>query len=177
VTVAVGFLVPASRDFRPCWGPVPDRMIAGMALDRNGLEILERDECLRLLAGGTLGRVAITVGALPVILPVNFLLDGDRILIRTSAGTKLDAAVSNAVVAFEIDDVDVFSHTGWSVSVTGMAREVTDPGDLERVSHLPLPHWAPTDGHVIAVSTELISGRRLTHENHPLIRGRPGCTS
>jgi len=144
-------------------------MMGRMALDRNGLEILEREECLRLLAGATLGRLAVTMGALPVILPVNFLLDGDRILIRTSPGTKLDAAASNAVVAFEIDDVDVFSHTGWSVSVTGIAREITDPDELARIAHMPLAHWAPTDGHVIAVSTELISGRRLTH-GHALVQ-------
>ena len=35
---------------------------------------------------------AVSVGALPVILPVNSLCDGERILIRTGDGTKLAAA-------------------------------------------------------------------------------------
>jgi nitroimidazol reductase NimA-like FMN-containing flavoprotein (pyridoxamine 5'-phosphate oxidase superfamily) len=130
--------------------------------DRNGLEVLGRAESLRLLSGSSLGRLAVTIGALPVILPVNFLLDGDRILIRTSPGTKLDAATQDAVVAFEVDHVDPFAHSGWSVCVTGTARELTDRDDLARVSRLPLAHWAPRGGdHVVTMSTELVTGRRI----------------
>jgi nitroimidazol reductase NimA-like FMN-containing flavoprotein (pyridoxamine 5'-phosphate oxidase superfamily) len=135
-----------------------------MEIDRNGLEVLDRAECLRLVAGRSLGRVAVSMSALPVILPVNYLLDGDRILIRTGAGTKLAAAARNAVVAFEVDDADPIGHTGWSVSVTGTAEEVTDGDDLERITRLGLPHWAPNGvGHVIALSTDLVSGRRIPY--------------
>jgi nitroimidazol reductase NimA-like FMN-containing flavoprotein (pyridoxamine 5'-phosphate oxidase superfamily) len=133
-----------------------------MAYDRNGLEILDRGESLGLLAGSAVGRLAISVGALPVILPVNFVLDDERILIRTGDGTKLDAALRDAVVAFEVDDFDAFDHSGWSVCVTGMAREVRDPDDLERIADLPLPHWTPKGvSHIVAVSMDLVSGRRL----------------
>ena len=135
-----------------------------MDMDRNGLEILDRAECLRLLAGSILGRIAVTIGALPVILPVNFLLDGDRILIRTGTGTKLEAATRDAVVAFEVDDVEPFSHSGWSVCVTGRAMELRDQDDVARVASLPLPHWAPKGTeHVVAVSVDLVTGRRLSH--------------
>ena len=124
--------------------------------------MLSRAESLRLLSGSSLGRVAVTMGALPVILPVNFLLDGDRILVRTSTGTKLDAATQDAVVAFEVDHVDPFAHSGWSVCVTGMAREVTDRDELARISRLPLAHWAPDGGdHIVAMSTEFVTGRRI----------------
>jgi nitroimidazol reductase NimA-like FMN-containing flavoprotein (pyridoxamine 5'-phosphate oxidase superfamily) len=133
-----------------------------MECDRNGLEILGRDECLQLLSGCSLGRVAVSVGALPVILPVNFLLDRERILIRTGPGTKLDAATRDSVVAFEVDHIDPFSHGGWSVCLTGMAREVKDEAELARVKELPLPHWAPNGvGHIMAVSIEIVSGRRI----------------
>ena len=64
-----------------------------MEVDRNGLEVLDRDECLRLLAFATIGRVGFTSGALPAVLPVNFHLDGERILVRTGRGSKLDAAL------------------------------------------------------------------------------------
>ena len=133
-----------------------------MELDSNGLEVLERDECLRLLSKATIGRVGVTSGALPTILPVNFHLDGDRILIRTGMGSKLDTALRNAVVAFEVDDWDAFDHTGWSVVVTGIASAVTDPDDFDRVMRLPLARWA-TEGEyaVMALSTDLVSGRRL----------------
>ena len=77
---------------------------------------------------------AITVGALPAVLPINFRLVDDRIVFRTSGGAKLDAATRNAVVAFEVDDMEPLSHTGWSVMVTGMAREVTDPAEARRVA-------------------------------------------
>ncbi len=146
-------------------------MMGLMEFDRNGLEILDRTECMRLLARTSVGRLAMSSAALPVILPVNFLLDCDRILIRTSAGTKLSAALANAVVAFEIDEFDGFSHTGWSVAVTGVAREVTDDDDLARIRTLPLAHWAPTDGHVVAVSTDLVSGRRIRHGAAPAVAG------
>jgi uncharacterized protein len=102
--------------------------------------------------------------ALPVILPVNFLFDRDRdrVLIRTTTGTKLDAATRHAVVAFEVDDFDSFSHTGWSVCVTGVARKVTDRDDLDYINRLPLAHWAPDAAdHVIAMSTEIVTGRRI----------------
>ena len=131
-------------------------------LDRNGLEMLGRDECLGLLAGTTLGRIGLTSGALPAVLPVNFWFDGAQILIRTGTGTKLAAATHDAVVAFEIDDMDPVWHTGWSVMVTGIAHHITEPRELERVAELPIARWAPRGGgHVVAIAPELISGRRI----------------
>jgi nitroimidazol reductase NimA-like FMN-containing flavoprotein (pyridoxamine 5'-phosphate oxidase superfamily) len=133
-----------------------------MEVDRNGLEVLGRDACLRLLASATLGRVGVSSGALPSVVPVNFRFDGRQILIRTGVGTKLDAAVANAVVAFEVDEIDPVAHTGWSVMVTGIARELTEPGELAAARTPPLARWAPGNDHrVIAISPELVSGRRI----------------
>jgi nitroimidazol reductase NimA-like FMN-containing flavoprotein (pyridoxamine 5'-phosphate oxidase superfamily) len=153
------------RDLRPCRTGAAERHHRRMEFDRNGLQVLEHDECMQLLASATLGRLAVSAGALPSIVPVNFLLDGDRILIRTSPGTKLLAALEHAVVAFEVDDFDSFSHSGWSVSVTGMADEVRDSSELERIERLPLPHWSGAGSHVIAITTELVSGRRIPPEH------------
>ena len=149
-----------------------------MELDRNGLEVLERDECLRLLEMAVIGRVALSSGALPVILPVNFLLDGERILLRTGKGTKLDHALAGAVVAFEVDDINRWRHRGWSVAVTGVATVVDDPDDLARIECLPLAHWAPGTGeHVLALSVEMISGRRLPAPRSVRICGGYGPSS
>jgi len=132
-------------------------------IDRNGLEVLDRHECLRLLGTATLGRVGISFGALPNILPVNFRLVGDEVAFRTTVGTKLDAATCNAVVAFEVDDLDPMYHTGWSVVVLGLAREVTDPTERRRFDVAHIPRWAPVDAQrIVAISTEMISGRRIT---------------
>jgi GNAT superfamily N-acetyltransferase len=132
------------------------RLEAGpsMEVDGDGLEVLDRDECLRLLASAALGRIGFTSGALPAVWPVNFHLDGERILVRTSRGSTLDAALQNAVVAFEVDEFDPIRRSGWSVAVTGVAAEVSDPTELE-----PAPH---DDDAIIAISTELVSGRRTT---------------
>jgi nitroimidazol reductase NimA-like FMN-containing flavoprotein (pyridoxamine 5'-phosphate oxidase superfamily) len=155
-----------SRDLRPWAAVAVPPMIESMEFDRNGLEILEREECLQLLAASALGRIAVSSQALPVILPVNFLLDGDRILIRTSPGSKLQAATTNAVVAFEVDQIDPFTHAGWSVSVTGVASEIPAADARDVLTNLPLAHWAPSPAeHVVAISTDLISGRRI-REDH-----------
>jgi nitroimidazol reductase NimA-like FMN-containing flavoprotein (pyridoxamine 5'-phosphate oxidase superfamily) len=137
-----------------------------MEVDRNGLEVLGRDECLRLVAFATLGRIGFTSGALPTVLPINFHLDGDRILVRTGRGSKLDAALRNAVVAFEVDDFDPIYHSGWSVAITGIATEITDPTELDQARQQPVARWAPGgEQAVIAISTELVSGRRITADS------------
>jgi uncharacterized protein len=133
-----------------------------MEVDRNGLEVLRHDECLALLGTAILGRIGVSSDALPIVLPINFRFDGGRILFRTGVGTKLDAATNNAVVAFEVDEIDPVAHTGWSVVVRGVARELTDPHELAEVQRPPLPRWAPGPDHrVVAIQPELVSGRRI----------------
>jgi uncharacterized protein len=135
-----------------------------VTLDDNGLEILGREECLRLLGSVPVGRIGLSSGALPVVLPVNFVLDDDRIVIRTNPGTKLDNALRDAVVAFEVDRWDGFSHRGWSVMVTGQARELTGV-ELDRARALPLRPWRAAPGdHYVAITTEMVSGRRIPQD-------------
>jgi nitroimidazol reductase NimA-like FMN-containing flavoprotein (pyridoxamine 5'-phosphate oxidase superfamily) len=124
------------------------------------LEDLPPDECRRLLTTTSLGRVGVTIGALPAVLPVNYVVDGDAIVFRTVPGTKLDAATARAVVAFEADGVE--DGTGWSVLVRGMAGEITDPGELAHARELPLRSWALGDAadRYVRVGFELVSGRR-----------------
>lgn len=135
-----------------------------MEIDRNGLEILTREQCLELLGTAIIGRVGLTSGALPTILPVNFRLDRDQILIRSGQGLKLDAALQDAVVAFEADDFNPIDHSGWSVAVTGVARAIIDEGELHALDAVPIARWAPRgNGSIVAISTDMISGRRLGH--------------
>jgi nitroimidazol reductase NimA-like FMN-containing flavoprotein (pyridoxamine 5'-phosphate oxidase superfamily) len=106
-----------------------------------------------------MGRIGISVGALPTIMPINFRVDGDRILFRTGVGTKLDAATRGAVVAFEVDDFDPMYHSGWSVVVTGVAHEVDDADDQAMST---TPRWAPGQSErLVEVSLDHVSGRRL----------------
>lgn len=141
-------------------------------LDRNGLQDLPRDVCLQLLAQGTIARVGLSVGAMPVVLPVNYVLatppglNDPMIIVRSARGTKVATAMDLSVVAVEVDSFDPVSHSGWSVLVQGRSRVVDDAGELEWVTGLPLRPWAiPDAGCCIVVSTDVISGRRV--EGHP----------
>jgi nitroimidazol reductase NimA-like FMN-containing flavoprotein (pyridoxamine 5'-phosphate oxidase superfamily) len=124
---------------------------------------LDHDECLRLLAGSMIGRVVFTDAALPAAQPVTYLLDDEEIVFRTSGGSKLAAATRNAVVAFQVDQIDITTRTGWSVLGIGQAYEVVVPARLaELAERLPAP-WAPDrTAHTIAIPLQRLSGRRLT---------------
>lgn len=133
-----------------------------MGKDRHGLDVLDRQECLALLGSVPVGRLGLSIDALPVIVPVNFVLDGDRIIIGTGEGSKFDAAVAGVVVCFEADYWDPLDHHGWSVLVQGPTWVVTDERDLERCRRLPLRPWGqPEDLRYVAIGVEVLSGRRL----------------
>lgn len=150
-----------------------------MDLDRNGLEILEEAETRRLLAQEAIGRVGLTVDALPVILPVNYaLLDGD-VVFRSSAGVKLEAALDHAVVCFEVDGTDPRYHEGWSVLLTGRAELLEDKDELAAAERLPLRPWSGNvTGFYVRVRATMVSGRRLGLTTHVVNDGhlsRPGA--
>lgn len=127
-----------------------------------GLELLDDGDCLALLRSVPIGRVGVSVEALPAIFPVNFVLDGWDVVFRTGSGTKLAAAAEKAVVVFEADHFDAFEHTGWSVMAVGKAQAVTDGMEIARLSHLPLAPWAAgSRDHFVRIPIELMSGRRI----------------
>jgi nitroimidazol reductase NimA-like FMN-containing flavoprotein (pyridoxamine 5'-phosphate oxidase superfamily) len=133
-----------------------------MKFDAHGLEVLDRQECLDLLASVPLGRVVFTDRALPAIQPVNFVLDDDDVILRTSVGSKLAVATRGAVVAFEADDFDTAGQTGWSVTILGQAEVIDDPAEAARLSELPLQPWIPAPrDHFIRISGRYVSGRRI----------------
>lgn len=133
-----------------------------MNLDRNGLEVLARDECLRLLGASRVGRVVVTDRALPAAFPVNFALLDDDVVFLTTAGNKLEAAEEEEVMAFEVDDIEPALRSGWSVLVQGLASVMTDPGDLARAQALRLESWTPGGNRqFVRICSELVSGRRL----------------
>lgn len=126
------------------------------------LEELSPDECLRLMASVPVGRIGYTRQAMPAVDPVNFLVDSGSIVIRTDSGGKLAAATRRAVVAFEADDLDPVTRAGWSVSVVGTSREVTDPGEITRLGKLGLQPWAPgARDHFIKITPGIVTGRKL----------------
>jgi nitroimidazol reductase NimA-like FMN-containing flavoprotein (pyridoxamine 5'-phosphate oxidase superfamily) len=127
------------------------------------VEVLDIDECLRLLGSAQIGRLGFVDDGAPVILPVNYLLDRGTVLVRTAEGSKLEAAVRGARVAFEVDDFDASKREGWSVLVKGRAAEVWEPSELDHDRDLPLRPWAAGEKeHFLVVHSSQISGRRIT---------------
>ena len=125
-------------------------------------EELTRSECFRLLAAHHLGRVVLVDELGPAAFPVNYVLRGHAVLFRTDEGSKLDAALRGARVAFQIDGADPAARTGWSVLVRAEAVEVVDSGDLAQVRELPLYPWAPgAKSHYVRLLPALLTGRRI----------------
>jgi nitroimidazol reductase NimA-like FMN-containing flavoprotein (pyridoxamine 5'-phosphate oxidase superfamily) len=123
---------------------------------------LRREECVQLLASAVVGRVVFTEAALPAAHPVTYLLDGDEVVFRTAGGGRLAVATLHHVVAFQADEIDPASRTGWSVLAVGQAYEVIDPRRLaELAGRMPAPWSAALDGHIVAIPLQRLTGGRL----------------
>jgi uncharacterized protein len=131
-------------------------------MDAEGLEVISAEQCLELLDRARLGRIAVTIGAVPAIFPVAFrLLDG-HIVFRTAKGTDLQSASANTVVAFEVDDVDPSWTQGWSVLVVGVAREMNDDAAISAALDQAPNLWDVRAGaRVVSILPAFVSGRRF----------------
>src|SRR5262249_43486860 len=126
-----------------------------------GLEVLLRDECYAHLAREHLGRLAVCVGGRPIVLPVNYALDGTDVVFRSAPGTKV-AAATGRDVAFEIDGVDAFRHGGWSVLVVGTARRIDDDNECARLARLPVTPYGPGAKPIwVRIHPAAVTGRRI----------------
>jgi uncharacterized protein len=133
-----------------------------MSLVDEGLELLSDDECRYLLGSASVGRVGVSVNALPVIVPVNYGFAGDMIRFWSGPGLKLRAAQAQTVVAFEVDDFDPENQRGWSVLAVGLAAEVRDAGVLDAAARDGFGPWVEGErSHLIEIRIEFLSGRRI----------------
>jgi uncharacterized protein len=128
------------------------------------MQDLAESECLELLKTHHFGRVAFVEKAdgPPVIMPLNYLMHAEAVVVRTDPRSKLGGALRNAPVSFEIDGIDQHQRTGWSVIVSGWAREIVDPKELEELQQTLLP-WAPGDrSQYVRIKPELVTGRCIS---------------
>jgi len=125
---------------------------------------LPTEECFRLLGTHEIGRLGVNAEHYPLIIPVNYGLDGTTIVIRTHPGTTL-AAAEHANVTFEVDDIDRRTRGGWSVLVRGQAEEVGPEHRADLVARTHQAHvepWAPGEhGHWLRLIPHHVTGRRL----------------
>jgi len=148
---------PASPGAAPAVGgarPVLTRR--GLASDA-ALDIVRRGD-------EPVGRLAVCLGAEPLVFPLNFAVDGDAVVFRTQVGTKL-SAITRSLVTFEVDHFDA-SGQGWAVTFEGLAQEVldSDPASLlARIDALALDTWPGGDRpHVVRITPYAVRGTAWT---------------
>ena len=129
--------------------------------DHAGLEALPFHVCLRLLASVPIGRVGFYADGEVVLLPVNHAVDGQDVVFRTAPGSKLTAAEEQELVAFEADDYDLQTRSGWSILVTGRATVVYDEAEVKRLNRLNLHPWATSVEHPfwVRIHPSSVTGR------------------
>jgi hypothetical protein len=159
-----GALDNARRSFEEITRSVQDRRYLQDVLSEprepGDLGVLDREECLRLLSTRSVGRLAYVARAgVPDIVPVNYVVTGGQLLIRSGSGPKLQAAERTDTVAFEVDDVDERTRSGWSVVVTGRLSVV--PLTESSAGALPEPWATGPRRHLMRLQLGRVSGRRL----------------
>ena len=130
--------------------------------DADGVEVLPEGECLRLLATKPVGRLVFHEEGLPAVRLVNFVVHEGSVVFRTGGGQIYAVAQRGDVVAFEVDEYDIDTHLGWTVTAIGRASTITDPVEAARIAALPVRPWAAGDRpNWVAIDIETIKGRRL----------------
>ncbi|MGJ6969586.1 pyridoxamine 5'-phosphate oxidase family protein [Streptosporangium sp. G11] len=137
----------------------------------SGLEKLDRDECLRLITPGGVGRIAFEEIGGPVILPVNYALHGNSVIFRTAFGGPLDDTLRTGVqgveskVAFEVDRIDDAGREGWSVLVRGGVHHVSSEEDRAALAALGVRPWAGGERELyVRIAATEVTGRRIRRD-------------
>ena len=146
-----------------------------MFVDPNGLEILPPLECRKLVERQEVGRLGFVEGDQITILPVTYAILDGHVLIRTSTGSKMAAAVAERPVALEVDEVDPRRHTGWSVLVRGQMSLVDDPEEITRIDDAGLHTWGPAGNDYVRLPLDNLTGRVL--RAGPLHTDRPAAAA
>ncbi|NEA22700.1 pyridoxamine 5'-phosphate oxidase family protein [Actinomadura bangladeshensis] len=137
----------------------------GNSTDRPFLEELDRAECLRLVSGGSVGRVAFDDGEGPTVIPVNYALDGDAVIFRTSSSGRMNRSLLTSVVggevraAFQVDRFDEADRMGWSVLLRGGVHPLSEE-EVAKVAQVE-PWPGDNRDEWFRLAAHEVSGRRL----------------
>jgi nitroimidazol reductase NimA-like FMN-containing flavoprotein (pyridoxamine 5'-phosphate oxidase superfamily) len=133
-----------------------------MIYAERSLTALSHRDCVALLSGGAqVGRAVFTERAMPAVVPINFIVSDDAIVMCTAADTRLALAATRGVLAFQVDDIDPGTRSGWSVVVVGVAEVVDGAEDQARLRCVLEP-WAPGNNDVyIRLPLKVVTGRQI----------------
>lgn len=132
--------------------------------DHQRFTALPATECQALLRQHTIGRVGWTSADGPQILPVTYVLRDGAIVFRTSPYGVLAGLRDGVGVAFEIDEFDVATRTGWSVLVQGRAAAAANPDELAGrwLEDEPIPWATGIRNLYLVITPDHLSGRALS---------------
>lgn len=117
-------------------------------------ETLSQAEAWDLLGRKSHGRVALSIGALPAILPVQYHVDEDRIALCVGNHDVPWQAVTGTVAAFSVVSAGSPFSPGWWVHVLGTLRPPERPGD-------PVDCGQPRPGEIVHMTPSVVDGKRL----------------
>lgn len=128
-------------------------------------EQLSPAECSDLLKQTSIGHIVFVDEKGPVALPVNYGLAVEQIVFRVESQSSFRKRLENSV-AFEVDQIDPDSGSGWSVLVRGLAREIP----IEEVPALvklmkeksPRPWAVGVHSVWVVIEPREVTGLRLT---------------
>jgi nitroimidazol reductase NimA-like FMN-containing flavoprotein (pyridoxamine 5'-phosphate oxidase superfamily) len=127
------------------------------------IEELSRDECLTRMATQRIGRLGVVVDGVPLVLPMQFAMDGETVVFQTNQGAKVLHAPLTSV-SFEVDHVDWEKGVGWSVLLQGYGADITSAidGRSEELRSLAVDSWAPPPAdRWLEIIPRKITGRLL----------------
>jgi nitroimidazol reductase NimA-like FMN-containing flavoprotein (pyridoxamine 5'-phosphate oxidase superfamily) len=139
-----------------------------MWIDERGSEVLPLPECRHLLALGAMRGLVAHLGVpqdgAPLVLPLNYRLDGWDPVIRIGEGLFSQVAEAK-LVALEIEGAD--DGRPWSVLVRGEAIEMSG----EWVDAHPVSTQVAEPGHhTVRIRADVVTGRRLRQDSPRVYR-------
>jgi hypothetical protein len=137
---------------------------------------LSAERCRALLARASTGHMALSQGALPLVVPVTCALVGEQLLVRAGLWLIGKAPLQPGIVAFETGGTAIGDGSVWEVMVQGRA-EVLDETTVPK-GPPPLPSVEPGLTTALRISLELLTGWQYrgpgTTEPRAATTNRPG---
>jgi uncharacterized protein len=130
---------------------------------------LTKTQCAVLLGSQNVGRLCVVEDGYPVAFPVNYRLVVDsegsmHVIFRTRTGSTLDAV--NSSVGFQIDGIDQFRQTGWSVMCRGELRNIQSEGAPSWLGSWDPHPWVGSRDAWLYLTVRVVTGRELIHPNN-----------